>query len=179
MLFLCDSDTWIVPRVLVCCWLTIRWARQDEIQRTRQVNFIGQILTKFITFIYLFIFLRWAQSLQLTRCVLNGYPRPIVFTLNSLHAFFLSFMGFLLKSNFFKEILQEYHQSVKQFGSRSGPTFCWAWSGSKLFAKVISRRQKSPPAGKDWEAWENFLPCWSTYSEYPQHMFSWRYMKNN
>ena len=28
-----------------------------------------------------------------------------------------------------------YHQSVKQFGSRSGPTFYRAWSGSKLFEK--------------------------------------------
>ena len=43
------------------------------------------------------------------------------------------------KSNFFKNFFQEYHQSVKQFGFRSGPTFCRAWSGSKLFAKVISR----------------------------------------
>ena len=33
-----------------------------------------------------------------------------------------------------------YHQSVKQFGSRPGPTFCQAWSGSKLFAKDISKR---------------------------------------
>ena len=51
--------------------------------------------------------------------------------------------------NFFKQIFQEYHQSVKQFGSRSGLTFCRAWSGSKLFAKVISRWQKSPLAGKE------------------------------
>ena len=41
---------------------------------------------------------------------------------------------------FLKNIFLEYHQSVKQFGSRSGPT--------KLFAKVISRRQKLPQAGK-------------------------------
>ena len=31
--------------------------------------------------------------------------------------------------------------SVKQFGSRSGLTFCRAWSWSKLIAKVIWRRQ--------------------------------------
>ena len=31
--------------------------------------------------------------------------------------------------------------SVKHFRPRSGPTFCRSWSGSKLFAKVISRRQ--------------------------------------
>ena len=48
-----------------------------------------------------------------------------------------------------KKTFQEYHQGVKQFGFRSGPTFCRSWSWSKLFAKVISRRQKSPLAGKD------------------------------
>ena len=31
----------------------------------------------------------------------------------------------------------EYHQSVKQFGSRSGPMFRQAWSVSKLFAKLL------------------------------------------
>ena len=40
-----------------------------------------------------------------------------------LHAF-LSSVEFLFKYNFFfKNIFQEYHQSVKQFGSRSGPAF--------------------------------------------------------
>ena len=48
-----------------------------------------------------------------------------------------------------KKILQEYHQSAKQFESRSGPTFCRVWSGSKLFAKFISRQQKSQPARKE------------------------------
>ena len=38
---------------------------------------------------------------------------------------------------------------VKQFRSRSGPTFCRAWSGSELFEKVISRQQKSTLAGKE------------------------------
>ena len=32
--------------------------------------------------------------------------------------------------------------NVNQFGSRSGPKFCWAWSGSKLFAKFISIRSE-------------------------------------
>ena len=52
---------------------------------------------------------------------------------------FLSSAEFF-KINFFEKFFQECYQSVKQFGSRSGPTFCQAWSGSKLFAKVISRR---------------------------------------
>ena len=34
--------------------------------------------------------------------------------------------GFFFKLTFSKEIFQEHHQSVKQFGSRSGPTFCQA-----------------------------------------------------
>ena len=43
-----------------------------------------------------------------------------------------SFDAFLSSADFFSEIKQfqkilwEYHQSVKQFGSRSGSTFCWA-----------------------------------------------------
>ena len=41
-----------------------------------------------------------------------------------------------------------YKLSCIQFGSRSDPTFCWALSGSKLFA-VISRLQKSPLEGKE------------------------------
>ena len=40
----------------------------------------------------------------------------------------------ILKSTFLEKFFQEYHQSVKQFGSRSGPT-CQARSGSKLFCK--------------------------------------------
>ena len=48
--------------------------------------------------------------------------------------------------------LFQYHQGVKQCGSRSGLTFCRAWSGFKLFAKVISRWQKLPLAGKELNA---------------------------
>ena len=49
------------------------------------------------------------------------------------------FVIWLFKIKFFKKLFQEHYQSVKQFGCRSGPTFCQSWSGSKLFAKVISR----------------------------------------
>ena len=47
-----------------------------------------------------------------------------------------------------KSFRNTYYQSVKQFGSRKGPTFCRALSGSKLFAKIISGRQNSPLVGK-------------------------------
>ena len=61
---------------------------------------------------------------------------------------FLSFAD-LFKINVFKKFFRNYHLNVKQFGSRSGATSCRAWSGSKLFVKVICRRQKPPLAGKD------------------------------
>ena len=50
----------------------------------------------------------------------------------------LGFACFLSYANCFIK----YHQSFKQFGSISSPTF-WsrAWSGSKLFAKENSKRQ--------------------------------------
>ena len=48
------------------------------------------------------------------------------------------------KIYFFKKFFQEHYQSVKQFGSKSGLTFCWSWSWSRLFAKAISRQQCHP-----------------------------------
>ena len=38
------------------------------------------------------------------------------------------------------KIMHQDHQRVKPFGSRSGPRFCRAWSGSKMFATYISRQ---------------------------------------
>ena len=55
-----------------------------------------------------------------------------------LHAF-LSSADVLFKTNFFERKNQEYHQSVKQFGSRSSPILCRASSESNLFTKIISR----------------------------------------
>ena len=49
---------------------------------------------------------------------------------------------------FFKKTFQYNYQSVKKFESRSGQRFCQSLSGSKLLAKFISRRQKSPLARK-------------------------------
>ena len=44
-----------------------------------------------------------------------------------------------LSKTTFQKFFQEYHTSIKQIESRSIPTFYWALSGSKLFAKTISR----------------------------------------
>ena len=53
------------------------------------------------------------------------------------------------EDQFSKKKIQEYHQSVEKFESRSGMTQCRACSGSKLIAKVISRQQKLSLAGKE------------------------------
>ena len=43
-----------------------------------------------------------------------------------------NFLGFCCRLltffiiNFFEKFFQEHYQSVKQFGSRSGPMFCWS-----------------------------------------------------
>ena len=49
----------------------------------------------------------------LTLCLLSNF------------ASFFVICGFFL-INFYKKIFEKYHQCVKQFGSRSGPTFCRA-----------------------------------------------------
>ena len=50
----------------------------------------------------------------------------------------------LFKIDFFnKKKIQEHYPSFKWFESRSGLAFCQSWSGSELFAKVISSWQKS------------------------------------
>ena len=46
---------------------------------------------------------------------------------------------FLFQDELFKTFFQEYHQSVRQFGSISGWTFCQAFSVSKLFASFFWR----------------------------------------
>ena len=72
-----------------------------------------------------FVFINWLPTSAMKFCVI-----------------FLSSADFF-QINFFIKLFQEYHQSVKQFGSWSGLTFCRAWSGSKLFANIISRRHLS------------------------------------
>ena len=94
-----------------------------------------------------------------------------VFTLNSKIACWVIFIAIVIcwllsKLTFIKKLFQEQYRSVTLFGSRSGPTSCGPLSGSKLFAKVISKRQKSPLASKDVKAnnnrsikMKNYLAC--------------------
>ena len=75
---------------------------------------------------------RWSNYRMVPEVDFNSLPPGNFFML-------FCFLLIFFKFNFFEKFFQEYYQSVKQFGSRSDPTFCRAWSGSKLFAKVISR----------------------------------------
>ena len=68
---------------------------------------------------------------------------PIVYLICMLGNFvcFCCRLLIFFRINFFKQFFQEYHQSVKQLGSSSGLKFCWVWSGSILFTKIISGQQ--------------------------------------
>ena len=79
---------------------------------------------------------------SLTLCILGNF------------ACFCHLLTFL-KINFFDKLFQEHNQSVKGLGSRSGQTFSLSCSGSKLFAKVIKRCQKSISANKELKCHRN------------------------
>ena len=51
----------------------------------------------------------------------------------------LNFFMFFIICWFLFKIFGKFSQEYKQFGSRSVLTFCQAWSGSLLFAKVVGR----------------------------------------
>ena len=84
---------------------------------------------------------KWLFCISLKRTILgrensfNSFAYWVIFHV------FLSSAVIFQNLLFWKILSQGYYQSVKQFGFRSGLTLCLAWSGSKLFAKVISRRR--------------------------------------
>ena len=115
----------ITPDFLFCNAGSVWWIKwhlwQKTCWRRVQASETKQTFTRQLDFS-----MKLVCSLILTLCILGN---------------FRAFSAiFLFKINFSKKIFQKYHQSVKQFESRSGLTFCPAWSVSKLFAKVISRR---------------------------------------
>ena len=92
---------------------------------------------------------QWAIFCWLIHCILQKTKNQLFECWVILHAFMLSPDGFYsFKSNIFKKFFLEYYQSVKQFGSRSGLTFCRSWFGPKLSAKVISIRHKTSNPGR-------------------------------
>ena len=93
------------------------------------LSFLRPILSQFTLFEYL-------MSLFNSACWVIFHAFVVVCWL---------FSKFTLSKKFF----QKHYQSVKRFRSRSGPRFCQSWSGSKLFAKVISGRQKLPLVRKE------------------------------
>ena len=54
---------------------------------------------------------------------------PLIFCMLGNCSCFCCRLLTFFKMNFFKKFFQELYQSVKQFGSRSGPMFCRSWSG--------------------------------------------------
>ena len=74
----------------------------------------------------------------------NPWPRPgmlIIYT--ACWVIFQAFVicwFFFFKLNF-QILFSKCYHSIKQIGSKSRPTFIWPLTWSKLFAKIISRRQ--------------------------------------
>ena len=83
-----------------------------------------------------------------------------------LHAFLLCRLLIFFKINVFKKFFQEHDQSVKQFGFKSGPTFCRAWLE---FLTGCKENQQKTLVGKELMA-ENW---WLFYNiKYMQmHLF--------
>ena len=80
------------------------------------------------------LFKWWCKNKQTSQ--MKQLTNMVLWLLDNFH-FFCRLLNLIFEKSF-----KNYHQSVKQFGSWSGPTFCWAWSMSKLVARVISRRHK-------------------------------------
>ena len=89
--------------------------------------------------------------------------------LGNFHAFVVVCWLFSKVTFFNKKIFLERYHSVKQFGSRSRRKFCRSWF-AKLFAKVISRQQKSPLARKELSG------CISAFSDILEEGQSWNYV---
>ena len=75
----------------------------------------------------------WLLFVKETRRFPVGFPAikvPFCITICMLGNFACFFVVcgffFFFLNNFFKNIYREYYQSIKQFGSGSGPTFCRA-----------------------------------------------------
>ena len=84
----------------------------------------------------------WLSDLSVMYCDLQQPLNWVFFML------FCRLLFFFRKKIF----LQEYHQSVKQYGSRSDPTFCRIWAGSNCLQRlsiVGKGYKKSNEARKD------------------------------
>ena len=84
--------------------------------------------------------------------------------------FFLSSADFF-QNKPFKKFFLEHYQSVKQFGSRSGTTFCRSSSESKLFALGYEQTTKFP-ASKERVNVPSFL-LYLHLSSYLHHLSGW------
>ena len=95
-----------------------------------------------MTVVWLFLAVPWV-CLQFVIVVFPAHTH-LLFILTDLPilSLILPFCRLLMffNINFFEKIFQDNYLSVKQLGSRSGPTHYRACSGSKLFAKAICSR---------------------------------------
>ena len=91
------------------------------------------------------------RSLKFSLAAISHGPleewKPKSITITAWHCIPLCLLGnfasffivcwYFFKINFWEKFFQEYHQSVKKFGSRSGPMFCQSWSVCKCYQQTI------------------------------------------
>ena len=113
---------------------------------------------------------QWVKALaRLSSCAVSSNPltachcikylnRWITFyMLGNFPCFFCPLLTYFKVTLFKKKKIQERYQSVKWSGSRLGPTFCWAWSGSKTVGKDYQWMIKSPLTGKELISGDGFI----------------------
>ena len=67
-------------------------------------------------------------------------------SLPAVQLFMLCGLQILFKFNLFEKLCQEYHQSIKQFGSRSSPAFCRA---SMVWVQTVCKDYQQMTLGED------------------------------
>ena len=94
-------------------------------------------------FLWLHALLQMAEQYIASLMNIQVDQSPLNTCILSNFAWYIGVCWFFSKSTFSKNSFKStVTLSNRQFGSRSGPTLCRAWSGSKLFANVISRRHE-------------------------------------
>ena len=126
---------------MYCSWYRSHWRWLNVWERTSPNLYLGlyhNMLSHCIGQLYTVRHSGWGSE---TSILLLTLDMPCNFSCYCCHLL-TSF-----KINFFEKFCQEHW--VSNFGSRAGPTLCRSWSGSRLFAKVISRWQKVLLARKE------------------------------
>ena len=75
------------------------------------------------------------------------YQNPSCLQLQSFSSLFAP-LGIFFQNQLFQKFFQEYHLSVKQIGSWSGPRFCLIWG--LIWGQTVSKVYQQTTLGRQW-----------------------------